>query len=174
MGVSAGLAGGAIIGICALDVRAKVADDAASLPASASVSQTMALEINLPNVDEVVTRIGKMMGHISYFANVEMRQEFNAWQTQDLHRSKGRTKGSKWRRHAKSVTTIIRPHSWYETQRSQAYQTRLQRKLRRRKKPLKQFIQLRTSMRPILRESVYAVLPPRMQAALNETLTWNE
>jgi hypothetical protein len=134
----------------------------------------MGFTMEIPNVDETVARIGKMMGHISYFANVEMRQEFNAWQTQDMHRKKASTKGSKWRRHQKSVTTIIRPHSFYETTRSQAYQSKLKRRLRRRKKPLNEFIRLRTSTRPILRQSIYDLLPPRMEAALNETITWKE
>jgi hypothetical protein len=134
----------------------------------------MSFEINLPNVDEFVMRIGKMMGQINYFANVEMRQEFNAWQTQDLHRKKASTKGSKWRRHQKRVTTIIRPHSFYETTRSQAYQSKLKRRLRRRKKPLNEFIRLRTSTRPILRQSIYDLLPPRMEDALRETIVWKE
>jgi hypothetical protein len=134
----------------------------------------MAFEMNFMDTDDCVARIGKMIGHINYFANVEMRQEFNAWQTQDMHRKKASTKGTKWRRHQKSVFTIIRPHSYYETQRSQLYQAKLVRKLRRRKRPLNAYIQLRTSTRPILRESVYQKLPPRMNEALRQTINWKD
>jgi hypothetical protein len=124
------------------------------------------------NADTVATRIGKAIGHITYFAGVEMPREMSQWQTEDMHRKRPATKKSKWRSHHKSVSTIIRPHSRYETERSRKFQQGLRRRLKRRKRPSADQARLRFSTRPILREVLHQRFIERMQQALGETVKW--
>lgn len=137
------------------------------------------LKFEFANAAEVAKRIGAMIGHVSYFGNVEMGKELSAWQTEDMHRQRSATRKTKWRRHQKSALTIIRPHSLYEVTRSQQYQKRVKRKLRSRKAaptrwraPRTAHVRLKTSMRPILRESLYQQFVQRLGAAFSETITW--
>ena len=132
----------------------------------------MPLTIEVANADALVKQVGTMIGHIGYFAGVEMPREMSRWQTEDMHRKKPATKLSRWRSHQKTVKTLVRPHSRYETERSKKYQTRVWRRLRRTKRVIYDRIQLRTSTRPILRPALEDRLWERMEAAFKETVTW--
>jgi hypothetical protein len=132
----------------------------------------MPFEIKFANADAMANRIGGMIGHITYFGGVEMPREFSAWQTDDMHRKRPATQVSRWARHQKSATTLIRPHSRYETLRSKRYQQGLARRLKRRKKPSKERARLRFSTRPILRESLHRRFIERMTMAFVETIKW--
>jgi hypothetical protein len=114
------------------------------------------------------------VGHIGYFAGVEMPREFSAWQTDDMHRHRPATHLSRWRRHQKSASTIIRPHSRYETERSERVQRRIARRLKRAAAKGRTIVapRLRTSTRPILREELHQRFVERLGAAFKETVTW--
>jgi len=132
----------------------------------------MSLTIQFQNADEAASRFGKMIDRIGYFAGVEMPREMSAWQTQDMHRKRPATKRGPWAHHQKSASTIIRPHSRYEVERSKAYQAGLLRRLRRARRVIRTHIELRRSTRPILRESLYQQFIERLSAAFYETITW--
>jgi hypothetical protein len=132
-------------------------------------------EVN--GADALAKTAGKMIGSITYFGGVEMPKELSDWQTDDMHRHKPGTKRSKWRRGSTNVQTVVRPHSRYETERSAQYQKRLLRRIRRvgktkRFKQITDFIQLKRSSRPILRESLVQQLVNRMAQAMQETIVW--
>jgi hypothetical protein len=133
----------------------------------------MPFTFEIANADAIAKTVGKMIGNITYFGGVEMPKEMSDWQVQDMHRKRPGTTRKRWRRGATSAQTIIRPHSRYETARSQAYQKRLLRRLRRtRRRVITNYIQLRRSTRPILRESLFDQFCTRMQQAMQETIVW--
>jgi len=139
----------------------------------------MPFTFDATNAGAVADRIGKMIGRITYFGGVEMPKELSDWQTSDVHRKKPATKRFRWRGGSTRVQTLFRPHSRYETERSAAYQKRLLRRIRRvgttkRFRPITDFIQLKRSNRPILRESLLDQLRDRMVIAMRETITWGE
>jgi hypothetical protein len=129
------------------------------------------------NTHAVVKTIGRMIGKITYMGGVELPKELSDWQTDDVHRRKPATKRSRWRAGSTKVQTLFRPHSRYETEKSTLYQRRLMRRLRRvgttkRFKQISDYIELKRSSRPILRDSLVRELEDRMVAALFETVTW--
>jgi hypothetical protein len=133
----------------------------------------MSFTFEIANADAIAKTVGKMIGSITYFGGVEMPKELSDWQTQDVHRKRPGTKRSRWRRGSTQVQTLFRPHSRYETTRSQLHQRRLLRRLRRTKRRvITDFIQLKRSTRPILRESLIEQLRNRMVTALFETISW--
>jgi len=137
----------------------------------------MPLTFEVANADAIAKTVGKMIGSITYMGGVEVPKELSDWQTNDMHRKRPGTTRKKWRRGSTQAQTIVRQHSQYETQRSQLYQRRLLRRLRRvgttkRFRQVSQFIQLRRSSRPVLRESLIQQLYARMQTALRETVAW--
>ena len=134
----------------------------------------MPFEMEIVNGAEVANTIGKMIGRITYFGGVEMPKELSDWQVDDMHRKRPNTKRSRWRRGSTKAQTLIRPHSRYETQRSTLYQRRLLRRLRRAtgRRIITDYIQLKRSRRPILRESLIEQLNVRMFQAMRETISW--
>jgi hypothetical protein len=133
----------------------------------------MSFTFEIANVDEIAKTVGSMIGRITYFGGVEMPKEMSDWQVVDMHRKRPGTTRKRWRRGATSAQTVIRQHSRYETMRSQAYQKRLLRRLRRaRRRVISQYIQLRRSTRPVLRESLFEQFCARMQQAMQETIVW--
>ena len=129
------------------------------------------------NQVEVANTIGKMIGRITYCGGVELPKELSDWQTKDVHRKRPATTRSRWRRGSTKVQTLFRPHSRYETEQSTRYQRRLLRRVKRvgttkRFKPITDFIQLKRSTRPVLRDELIEQLSARMAAALFETVTW--
>jgi hypothetical protein len=135
------------------------------------------LTISAEGADALVKTVGKMIGHITYFGGVEMPKEMSDWQTDDVHRKKPATKRSRWRGGSTKVQTLFRPHSRYETEQSTLYQRRLMRRLRRvgttkRFRQINDFIQLKRSSRPILRDSLVRELEDRMATTMSETISW--
>ena len=129
------------------------------------------------NTDEIVKTLGRMIGKITYMGGVELPKELSDWQTDDVHRRKPATKRSRWRGGSTKVQTLFRPHSRYETEKSTLYQRRLIRRLRRvgttkRFKQISDYIQLKRSSRPILRDSLVKELEDRMVTAMFETISW--
>ena len=129
------------------------------------------------NQVEVANTIGKMIGRITYCGGVELPKELSDWQTDDVHRRKPATKRSRWRGGSTKVQTLFRPHSRYETEKSTLHQRRLMRRLRRvgttkRFKQINDYIQLKRSSRPILRDSLVRELEDRMATAMFETISW--
>jgi hypothetical protein len=124
---------------------------------------------------EASARFTKMIESISHFANVDMRGEFRGWQRESMHRKWPSTRMSKWSRHKRSATSIIRPHSKFEMARSAAYQAGLsrQRVKQRRKKFRAQTIgHPKTSTRPILRQSIEREFMDRLSSAFFEKIKW--
>ena len=129
------------------------------------------------NTDEIVKTLGRMIGKITYMGGVELPKELSDWQTKDVHRKRPATTRSRWRRGSTKVQTLFRPHSRYETEKSTLYQRRLIRRLRRvgttkRFKQISDYIQLKRSSRPILRDSLVKELEDRMVTAMFETISW--
>jgi hypothetical protein len=133
----------------------------------------MPLTFDVANADEVAKTVGKMIGSITYFGG-EMPKELSDWQTDDMHRKRPGTKRTRWRRGSTKAQTTVRQHSLFETERSELYQKRLLRRLRRAtgRRVIKGFIQLRRSNRPVLRESLVTQLYARLGTALRETIVW--
>ena len=134
----------------------------------------MPFTMTIANAAEVANTIGAMIGRITYMGGVELPKEMGDWETKDVHRKRPGKKRKKWRRGSTQVQTLFRPHSQYETQRSTLYQRRLLRRLRRAtgRRIITDFIQLRRSARPVLRETLLEQLQTRMTTALFETVSW--
>jgi hypothetical protein len=137
----------------------------------------MPFTFDVINADEIAKTVGKMIGRITYLGGVEIPKELSNWQTGDVHRRRPATKRSRWRRGSTQSQTLFRPHSRYETERSTTYQRRLLRRIRRvgktkRFKQISDFIQLKRSTRPILREGLIEQLRANMVKALFETVSW--
>jgi hypothetical protein len=137
----------------------------------------MPFTFEVANADAIAKTVGKMIGSITYMGGVELPKELSDWQTDDMHRKKPGTKRSRWRRGSTKSQTVVRQHSLFETERSQLYQRRLLRQVRRagtgkRFKAITDFIQLRRSNRPVLREQLVNQLVNRMVTALRETIVW--
>jgi hypothetical protein len=135
------------------------------------------LTISSEGADAFIKTIGTMIGRITYFGGVEMPKEMSDWQTDDVHRRKPATKRSRWRASSTKVQTLFRPHSRFETEKSALYQRRLMRRVRRvgttkRFKQINDYIQLKRSSRPILRDSLARELEDRMATAMSETISW--
>jgi hypothetical protein len=135
------------------------------------------ITISAEGADAFVKTIGKMIGRITYFGGVEMPKEMSDWQVDDVHRKRPGTKRSRWRAGSTKVQTLFRPHSRFETERSALYQRRLMRRVRRvgttkRFKQINDYIQLKRSSRPILRDSLVRELEDRMVTAMSETISW--
>jgi hypothetical protein len=146
----------------------------------------MPLTFQVVNADAATARIGKAIGRMGHFAGNEMPNEMAQWQTADMHRHNAPMKLSRWRSHRRSVSTIIRPHSKFETLRSEAHQRKLLRRLRRgalrkagervalRFSVAEQaHLRLKTSTRPILRETLYEEFVQRMKQAFAQAIAWS-
>jgi hypothetical protein len=137
----------------------------------------MPFTLEVTGADALAKAVGTMIGRITYFGGVEMPKELSDWQVSDMHRHRPATKRSRWRRGSTKVQTLVRQHSKYETDQSVKYQRRLLTRLRRvgktkRFKQVDNFIQLRRSTRPVLRESLIDQMRTRMINALHETVSW--
>jgi hypothetical protein len=134
----------------------------------------MPFTLEVIGADALAKAVGTMIGRITYFGGVEMPKELSDWQVQDMNRKRPNTKRSRWRRGSTKAQTLVRPHSRYETQRSTLYQRRLLRRLRRAtgRRIITDYIQLKRSRRPILRESLIEQLNVRMFQAMRETISW--
>jgi hypothetical protein len=120
----------------------------------------------------IIKRLNEMLGKLDHFKRVDIGQELSAWQTEDMHRHRPFTMRS---RRKGQAATVIRPHSLYEIKHSERYQRRMARRvIRGTKKSMAAFARWegKTSMRPILRAELYQRLQSRMDALLNEKLTW--
>ncbi len=123
--------------------------------------------------EEVVEKLTGMRDRISHFANVDMANEFAAWQREDLHRKHAAVKKSTWWNHKRSASTTIRPHSRYEMARSKAYQQGLRRRMGRRKNKTTAVPgQIHRSTRPILREAIEKLFFSRLTAVFYEKIKW--
>jgi hypothetical protein len=151
-------------------------------PIAFMIGVRMPFTFQVVNLAEVTNRVGSMIGHIGYFAGVEMPRETSQWQTQDMHRKKPATRVTRWKQHQKSARTIIRPHSLWEMTRRfrrptsvmgpptlHQYRERLAKSLRRKRKNAP----IRTSTRPILREELFDLWVARLTKAFHETITWS-
>jgi hypothetical protein len=136
--------------------------------------QIMPFRFEVANADALARTVGSMIGRITYMGGVEMPKELSDWQVQDMHRKRPATKRSRWRRGSTNAQTLVRAHSRLETEKSTRYQRRLLRRLRRAtgRRVISDFIQLRRSTRPVLRESLVEQLQNRMVRALRETISW--
>ena len=134
----------------------------------------MPFTFEVANADAVTNTVGKMIGRITYFGGVEVPKELSDWQVQDMHRKRPATTRSRWRRGSTKAQTLVRQHSRFETEKSTRYQRRLLRRLRRAtgRRVIVDFIQLRRSTRPVLRESLLEQLRNRMSRAMRETVSW--
>ena len=98
------------------------------------------------DTSKVVRRFTEMEERLRKLTR-EVGKELSAWQTEDMHRKRARTRVSL---KGKQASTIIRPHSVYEMKRSkQAAQHGRGR--------------THTSTRPILRAELYVKLAERMR-----------
>jgi len=138
------------------------------------------LEFNKEDIKRLETRMENMIKHIAHIKSVDLGNTLSDWQREDLHRHRAFTMKSRAKGRA---TTVIRQHSLYEMQQS----VRAQRKVKRvvaalqagkrvRKKRLHFYLgyQQPYSTRPILRDEVYRLLPPRLSTMLREHLKWSK
>jgi hypothetical protein len=133
----------------------------------------------------VLARLNGMLDQINYVKRTGIGAELSKFQTEDMGRDKPFTMKS---RAAGRATTIVRPHSLYEMERSAAASHRFRRatiryekflasgKKRRKRKP--RYVAIATSgyrrwsTRPILRSTMLAKLRDRLDDMLNAKLRW--
>jgi hypothetical protein len=125
------------------------------------------IEVSLDASGPAATIAG-MLRRIDHFKRVDIGQGLSEWQTDDMHRNRPFTMRN---RKAGRATTLIRPHSRYEVNRSRAAQRRL---TRRAKRPSYTGpTQIRHwSTRPILRSELYESLITRMTDLFGRLLVW--
>lgn len=126
------------------------------------------------DTSKVMKRIWKMIRKIRHVKEVEVGMVLSDWQSDDMHRHRPGTK--RFRRLGKA-TTLVRPHSLYEMERSQKYGRRLTRVAKRssRSKKRKDYVlpaaYLRVSQRPIVRAELMEQLNKRV-AELVKGIHW--
>jgi hypothetical protein len=114
--------------------------------------------------------IGDMLHKLDHFGRVDVGQQLSDWQVEDMHRHRPFTMRN---RGAKKASTIVRPHSRYEVNRSRMAQRRIARRAKR-KRPVKFAGELRTSSRPILRAELLVSFHERLTKAFHEKLQWKK
>jgi hypothetical protein len=131
------------------------------------------------DVSAVTDRLENMLQRLDHFRTIDIGDVLSDWQVQDMHRRRPFTMRSRARGRA---TTIIRPHSLRELKRSEAYQRRMGRVVRRVRlgKASKRSVLVymrwepHTSTRPILRSSLQQGLIDRYAEAAQEKLSWSD
>ena len=137
------------------------------------------LELDV-DTSEIQKSIGGMLQKIDWMKRVGVGQLLSNWQVSDLRRHKPFTMRSRARGMA---STIIRPHSLFETQRSLAARRRHARLLKLLAKPRKRAYRgkLLTSAtqnyrqwseRPILRAEMFALLQQEFAEKAAKELHW--
>ena len=130
------------------------------------------------DVSEVEKLIGRMLTAIDHFKRVGVGLLLSIWQTGDLHRHRPFTMRSRARGMA---TTVLRPHSLFEVQRSLAARRRQARLLKLLAKPRKRAYHgkllssqnYRTwSQRPILRAEMLTQLQKEFHDKAEQQLHW--
>lgn len=108
-------------------------------------------------------RITRMIYRIQHVKRVEVGQVLSDWQVDDMHRHRP---GTKRNRGMGTASTIVRPHSLREMQRSRKFGQTMGRIIRskRRKNKVVPRTYLRTSTRPILRAELFEKLKERVHA----------
>jgi hypothetical protein len=120
------------------------------------------------DVSGPLASINGMIRKIDHFKRVDIGQELSAWQVEDMHRKRPFTMRNRSRGRA---TTLVRPHSRYEVNRSRMAQRRLARRAKRASFT-GSAVYRKWSMRPILRAELLTVLTRRMSDALGRLLVW--
>jgi hypothetical protein len=117
--------------------------------------------------------ITAMLHQIDHFGRVGIGTEMSDWQVEDMHRHRPFTMRN---RSQKKASTMVRPHSRYEVNRSRMAQRRIARRARRKSGPLAVAAQpqARTSTRPILRAELLVGFTKRMTEAMHEKLQWKK
>jgi hypothetical protein len=143
------------------------------------MAQGFAIHFDQRDIDRLQKRMENMAKHIAHIKRIDIGQELSDWQTHDLHRHRPFTMRSRAKGQA---STKIRPHSLFEMQQS----VRAQRKVKRIVAALEAGKRVRKtrlhylrwqqhySTRPILREQIYNLLPPRMANMLRDHLKWSK
>jgi hypothetical protein len=133
------------------------------------------------DVSGPLATITGMLEKVNHFKRVDIGAELSAWQTEDMHRHRPFTMRSRAKGRA---TTVVRPHSLFEVQRSIRARSGASRLAKLQAKPRKrayrgQLLEFssyrgRYSTRPILREELLQGLTARMNTALHEKLVWKK
>jgi hypothetical protein len=113
--------------------------------------------------------LNDMLGQLQHFGRVTIGQELSSWQVDDMHRHRPFTERNRGK---KSASTLVRPHSRYEVNRSRMAQRRVARRARK-KNALEPAPVLRWSTRPILRAELLASLQTRLDEARGK-LKWRK
>jgi hypothetical protein len=121
------------------------------------------------DASEVLATINAMLHQIQHFGEVGIGTAMSDWQVEDMHRHRPFTKRS---RSSKTATTLVRPHSRYEVNRSRMTQRRIARRARR--KAVAAHPQGRTSTRPILRAELLVSFNKRLSEAMHDKLQWKK
>jgi hypothetical protein len=115
--------------------------------------------------------IAAMIHKIDHFKKVDVGRVMSEWQVEDMHRHRPFTKRVRSRG---TASTLVRPHSRYEVNRSKNAQRRVARRARRKRGFTASLQYRKWSTRPILRAELYAALVARMNDALQKLLTWGK
>jgi hypothetical protein len=114
--------------------------------------------------------VGGMLHKIDHFKRVDIGTVLSDWQVEDMHRNRPFTLRSRARGRA---STVIRPHSRYEVNRSRMAQRRLARRAKR--KSFTGSAEYRKwSTRAILRAELFTALEERANEALHKLLAWKK
>jgi hypothetical protein len=133
----------------------------------------------------VIARLSDMLNQINYVKRTGIGAALSQFQTEDMHRDRPFTMRS---RGAGRATTIVRPHSLYEMQRSEMASRQFARatiryqkfiasgRKYRKRRPKYIAIAMRNyrkwSTRPILRDVMYDKLKDRLEKMMSEKLRW--
>ena len=114
--------------------------------------------------------VDSMIHQLTHFTRIDIGQVMSDWQTEDMHRQRPFTMRN---RGAGRATTIVRPHSRFEVNRSRMAQRRIARRAKSKKwagvvSPFRKW-----STRPILRSEMMDDLVRRAQEALAK-IKWKQ
>ena len=144
----------------------------------------MAFQITI-DAQAALDRVNDMLHKIDHFKRVDIGAGLSQFQTEDMHRHRPFTMRSR----AKGLaTTVVRPHSLYEMERSGRIQRRYAKARtrylgyiaagkQRRRKP--KYVSLAESYRhwstrPVLRQEMYDVLNQRMTRLFIDKIHWKK
>ena len=116
------------------------------------------IDIDAMALKAIDRKLEDMIEAIDHLKHVDLAAELGEWETSDLRRKRAYVK----RRRA-GASTIVRPHSWFETKGRRKIARRLIRKGR--------FVP-RWSTRPILRPALLERLYERMAELAADKLRW--
>jgi hypothetical protein len=144
------------------------------------VDAMIRIDVDQEALEAVQHRIGHMLQSLDHLGRVDIGHELSEWQTEDMGRNRPFTMRSRARHIA---STVIRPHSKYEVERSIRYQRMGGRRIARLlglrtkrgwKKAQSAFhaFEPKTSMRPILRAKMLERLSERLLEMAAEKLKW--